>query len=576
MFIIGHVRACRRIHEQNEVFVAKSSKYLTAPDPNETGWPKGVPYIIGNEACERFSYYGMRAILQVHMTTLFAATIVGEATKEQLNSAELHAQEVVHLFAAGAYAFPMIGAIVADRLLGKYWTIMLLSIVYCLGHFVLALAENTLGGMYLGLGLIALGTGGIKPCVSAHVGDQFGKGNWNLVPKVFQLFYFAINFGSFFATLLIPFLNARFGSAVAFGVPGILMLLATIAFWMGRHVFVHVPPSPGGKLGLLDAISSSLLFAGFIGLPLFFTEMLSPLAFWMILILCAVSGFGLFSYRQKLEQDDGFLAITTNAVSSLFDGRAAAARQRAASEAKDSISRSWLFAGAAEKFGPEKAEGPRAVLRILSIFVFVSVFWALFDQHMSSWIRQAQRMDLNLPLLGEVLPSQIQSLNPLMVMILIPFTNFMMYPWLEKMGIAMTPLRRMTIGMLMASVAFAVVALIQGWIDTSDANSVTVVWQVIPYLIMTLAEVMVSITGLEFAYTQAPKAMKSTIMGFWLLSVALGNKFVAVMSTFENLELVNFFWLFTGLMAAAGLLFGLFSLFYRYKDYTQDEAAEAA
>ena len=122
------------------------SKYLSAPDPNETGWPSGVPYIIGNEACERFSYYGMRAILQVHMTMLFAAAIVGEATRD---SAELHAQEVVHLFVAGAYAFPMIGAIVADRLLGKYWTIMSLSVVYCLGHFVLALAENTIGGMYL-------------------------------------------------------------------------------------------------------------------------------------------------------------------------------------------------------------------------------------------------------------------------------------------------------------------------------------------------------------------------------------------------------------------------------------------
>ena len=553
--------------------MAATSKYLTAPDPNETGWPKGVPYIIGNEACERFSYYGMRAILQVHMTALFIAPVaVANATKDQLNSAELHAQEVVHLFAAGAYAFPMIGAIVADRLLGKYWTIMLLSIVYCLGHFVLALAEHTIGGMYLGLALIALGTGGIKPCVSAHVGDQFGKGNWNLVPKVFQLFYFSINFGSFFATLLIPYLNAKFGSAVAFGVPGVLMLLATIAFWMGRHVFVHVPASPGGKLGVFDAVSSSLLFAGFIGLPLFFTEILSPIAFWIILIACAVSGFALFGYRQKLDQDDGFLAITVDAVKSLFDGRAATARNSAAGESKESIKRSWLFAGAAEKFGPDKAEGPRAVLRILSIFVFVSVFWALFDQHMSSWIRQAARMDLNIPLIGEVLPSQIQSLNPLMVMILIPFTNFVMYPFFEKIGIAMTPLRRMTIGMLMASVAFAVVALIQGWIDGSEeANSVTVLWQVLPYFIMTLAEVMVSITGLEFAYTQAPKAMKSTIMGFWLLSVALGNKFVAFMSTFEDLELVNFFWLFTGLMAAAGILFGFFSLFYRYKDYTQDE-----
>ena len=80
----------------------------------------------------------------------------------------------------------------------------------------------------IGLGLIAIGSGGIKPCVSAHVGDQFGKGNWGLVSKVFQAFYWIINFGSFFATLAIPYLNKDYGTSVAFGIPGILMFIATI------------------------------------------------------------------------------------------------------------------------------------------------------------------------------------------------------------------------------------------------------------------------------------------------------------------------------------------------------------
>ena len=160
------------------------SKYLTAPDPQETSWPKGVKYIIGNEGCERFSFYGMKSVLQVHITALFVAAAMAETAAEE------HAQEMVHLFVAGVYAFPMIGAIVADRWLGKYHTILTLSLVYCLGHFVLSIAENTLTGMWIGLGLIAVGSGGIKPCVSAHVGDQFGKSNWHLVDKVFQAFYF--------------------------------------------------------------------------------------------------------------------------------------------------------------------------------------------------------------------------------------------------------------------------------------------------------------------------------------------------------------------------------------------------
>jgi len=546
-------------------------KYSSAPDPQQTGWPKGVRYIIGNEGCERFSYYGMRAILQVHLTTLFAAKIVADATSQAAtDSTAIHAQEAVHLFAAGVYAFPMIGAIIADRLLGKYVTIMSLSIVYCAGHAVLAVAENTLPGMYLGLGLIAVGSGGIKPCVSAHVGDQFGAGNWHLVSKVFQVFYFSINFGSFLATLMIPFLNATYGPAVAFGVPGVLMFLATVAFWMGRNVFVHVPPSPGGKLGLLDSASSTMLFLAFIGLPMFFTQQLSPAAFWVCLAAFAVVGFALFSLRQRIKEDNGFLAIMVYAVISCFNGRNRQMRYAAieAGEPNDSIKRHWFFSGAADHFGPEVAVGPQAVLRIVSVFLLVSVFWSLFDQHMSSWIRQAERMDLQIWGVS-VLPSQIQSLNPLMVMLLIPLSNFVLYPALERIGLGLTRLKKMTIGMLIASLAFVSVAMIQHAIDGAPPNTVSVLWQIIPFFIMTQAEVMVSITGLEFAYTQAPKAMKSTVMGLWLLAVSLGNKLVAVLTRFENLDLADFFWLFAGLMAAAGVLFGIFALFYRYQDYKQ-------
>lgn len=562
-------------HDASGETESQATGYLTAPDPNETGWPKGVPYIIGNEACERFSYYGMRAILQIHMTALFAAQIVGEKTEQALLGTELHAQETVHLFAAGVYAFPMIGAVIADRLLGKYWTILILSIVYCLGHLVLAIGEETLGGMYLGLGLVAVGSGGIKPCVSAHVGDQFGKGNWNKVSKVFQWFYFAINFGSFFATLLIPTLNDKFGPGVAFGLPGILMFLATIAFWMGRKVFVHVPAKPAGKLGLLDASSSAMLFLAFIGLPLFGGEFLSTTQFWGSIAASAVCGFLLFGLRQKSQQDDGFLAVTFHSLAALFNGGNSSAAAEAESEGveSNSIKRSWFFASAAKKFGAVVAEGPVAVFRIISVFLLVSVFWALFDQHMTSWIRQAKQMNLTVDLWFtsfSMLPSQIQSLNPLLVMALLPITNFFIYPAMAKIGFTPTPLRRMTVGMFVASAAFVTVALIQRNIDSSDPESVTVMWQIIPYIIMTLAEVMVSVTGLEFAYTQAPKPMKSTIMGFWLLSVSLGNVLVAYLSRFQDLSLVNFFWVFAGLMALAALLFAVFSLFYKYKEYQQE------
>lgn len=127
--------------------------------------------------------------------------------------------------------------------------------------------------------------------------------------------------------------------------------------------------------------------------------------------------------------------------------------------------------------------------------------------------------------------------------------------------------------MLIAALSFAVVAVLQIWINQNEASGAAKVWfgwQVLPYWLITIAEVMVSITGLEFAYTQAPARMKSTIMGFWLLTVALGNVLVAFLAGFKNLERVNFFWAFAGLSLAAGLLFGLRAYFYTQRDYTQE------
>ena len=537
------------------------------PDHSEKGWPGGVPYIIGNEGCERFSFYGMKSILQVHLTALFVIAGIGDEL-----AAEQRAQEIVHLFIAGVYAFPMIGAIIADRLLGKYHTIMALSLVYCAGHAVLAVGENSITGMYIGLGLIAVGSGGIKPCVSAHVGDQFGKGNWHLVSKVFQAFYFIINFGSFFATLAIPWLKANYGTSVAFGIPGILMFIATIWFWMGRKTFVHIQPRPGGKTGLYDALSGSLLFMGFIGLPMFFTSILSTGVFWATMAGCIVAGLMLFNQRQKIEEDDGFLAIMFHAIAATLRGENKPKAQDEQHAAED-LGTHWFFGATARKFSAETTEGPIAVMRIISVFFLVSVFWALFDQHSSSWIRQAKQMDLHLDIMGgiDMLPSQIAALNPLMVMVLIPFNNWFLYPLINKTGFNLTPLRKMTIGMLMAAAGFAIVALIQEAIEAvpDGGQKISVAWQILPYFVMTQAEVMVSITGLEFAYTQAPARMKSTIMGFWLLCVALGSKLVAIMSGVEGMSLSEFFWFFAGLMVVAAIGFGIRASFYRYRDYSQ-------
>ncbi len=300
--------------------------------------PPGIPWIIGNEAAERFSFYGMRTILVVFMAK-YLFLLDGRGG---IPMSEAAAVEHYHTFVGWVYFTPLLGALLSDIFLGKYRTIILLSVVYCLGHAALACMGNwgnSPGWLLAGLLLVCLGSGGIKPCVSAHVGDQFGSSNRHLLSRIYNWFYFSINLGSFVSTLLTPWLLEWYGPHWAFGVPGVLMAVATVLFWMGRHKFVHVPP--GGMK--------------------FFRELFS-------------------------------------------------------------------------------SEGLIALAKLIPLFLFIAVFWSLYDQTGSSWVFQAGQMDLHF--LGvRWLESQIQAVNPILILIFIPLFALVIYPLVQRV-FTLTPLRK--------------------------------------------------------------------------------------------------------------------------------------
>lgn len=394
-------------------------QYRTKPEET-AGMPPGIPHIIGNEVAERFSFYGMKAILAVFLSQYLF--LMDGASGKPMD--EARATGLVHLFNAAFYVTPIIGAILADVFFGKYKVIIGLSLVYCAGHAALAMMGHfghSEKWMIGGLVMIALGAGGIKPCVSAHVGDQFGALNSRLLPRIFNWFYFSINLGAFASMLLTPWLLEWYGPHWAFGVPGVLMAIATFVFWLGRKRFAHVPP---GGMGFL-------------------TE--------------------------------------------AFD-----------------------------------REGVFAMLKLLPVYLFVAMFWALFDQTGSTWIFQSQDMDRNF--LGfQWLPSQIQSLNSVFVLTFIPIFSLIIYPWVEKFW-PLSPLRKMGTGFVLMAAAFVMVSFIQVEID--GGGKPNIVWQIAAFALLTAAEILVSIVALEFAYTQAPRKMKSFIMCFYLGAVAVGNIFV--------------------------------------------------
>ena len=413
--------------------------------------PRGIPFIIGNEAAERFSFYGMRAILVIFMTRYL---LNQEGAPDFMSEEE--ALGYFHIFVSAVYVTPVIGAIISDALWGKYRTIIVLSTIYCVGHFILSM-DNTRVGLFAGLGIIAIGSGGIKPCVSAHVGDQFSKSTAHLLPRVFSWFYFSVNLGAFASSLATPWLLEIYGAEVAFGVPGVLMVLATLIFWRGRSRFVNI--RPGGMQFIRE----------------------------------------------------------------VFSGK-----------------------------------GFRTLGKLSLLYFFIAGFWTLFDQSSSAWVLQAQKMD-RVVFGVELLPAQIQAANPILVMALIPLFSYGVYPLLNRF-FKITALRKIGIGFVLTAFSFVIIAVAQMKLDAG--MRVHIFWQIIAYVVLTAGEVMVSITALEFSYTQAPKRMKSFIMSFFMLSVAMGNLFTSAVNFAINdsegkslLSGADYYWFFAAFMFVLSLLF---------------------
>jgi proton-dependent oligopeptide transporter, POT family len=459
--------------------------------------PTQIPFIIGNEACERFSFYGMRNILVKFLTSTM---LLGYVPDKELR--ELEAKDIFHTFVMGVYFFPLLGGWLSDRFFGKFNTILWFSLIYCAGQGCLAFFVDDRHGFYTGLFLIALGSGGIKPLVASFVGDQFDQSNKHRAKVVFDAFYWSINFGSFFASLLMPYFLRSYGPTVAFGIPGALMFVATIIFVLGAPRYVRVPPAPPDPNSFFR-VSLTALFSGgaggkgaiiaMCGLALAASSFLLLFWFDLIKVLCIV------------------LVITL----AFFSAGVSSQLERARGKHSD-----------------EAVDGVRAVLRILIVFALITPFWSLFDQKASTWVLQGNHMAQ--PTWFE--SSQMQLVNPALVMLLIPLNNLVVFPWLRKRGWPLTALGKMTVGMALAGVSFAITGVIQLAMDRAslqiDVTGATAqistekVWiylQIIPYVFLTLGEVLVSATGLEFAYSQAPKSMKGVIMSFFNLTVTVGG-----------------------------------------------------
>uniref|UniRef100_A0A672IF80 Solute carrier family 15 member 1-like n=1 Tax=Salarias fasciatus TaxID=181472 RepID=A0A672IF80_SALFA len=623
------------------------------------GYPLSIFFIIVNEFCERFSYYGMRAVLVLYF-------------KYFLRWDDDLATSIYHTFVALCYLTPILGAIVADSWLGKFKTIIYLSIVYAVGQVAMAVSaihditdadrDGTPDNMTFhvamsmtGLFLIALGTGGIKPCVSAFGGDQFSDHQERQRSTFFSVFYLCINGGSLLSTIITPLLRAQDCGiytqqkcyALAFGVPAALMVVSLVVFIVGSGMYYKAKPQ--GNI-MLD--------------------------------VCKCIGFSIKNrYRHRGKQ---------------FPKRA-----------------HWLD-WAEEKYDKLLIAQIKMVLKVLFLYIPLPMFWTLFDQKGSRWTLQATNMDGNFGLLI-IQPDQMQTVNPILILTLVPIMDSVIYPLIRKCGLNFTPLKRMTVGMLLAASAFVSAALVQVEIDktlpvfpsssqsqlkllnmgnnpvtlslpnndllnlafctiyitrltvmffyiicnyfrfinglstevrvssslvdfgiikpsgysnyslvengkitfnlssggrscdysrefgygssftffipnnlvigpTTCQESITVIEDIKPnsvhmalqipqYFLITAGEVMFSVTGLEFSYSQAPSNMKAVLQAGWLLTVAVGNFIVLIVAELAKLPMQ---WaeyvLFASLLVAVCIIFSIMAYFYTYIDPREIEA----
>ncbi|KAK5920502.1 hypothetical protein CgunFtcFv8_024306 [Champsocephalus gunnari] len=344
-----------------------------------TKYPVSICFIVVNEFCERFSYYGMKAVLTLYFLTYLH-------WDKDLSTA------VYHAFSSLCYFTPILGALIADSWLGKYKTIIYLSIVYVIGHVVKSVgAIPTVGSSdvhialsMVGLILIAFGTGGIKPCVAAFGGDQFDEEHGRERQKFFSIFYMSINAGSLLSTVITPILRSDvqcFGGdcyALAFGVPAALMIVSLVVFTVGSGMYKMSPPQGN-----------------------------------ILLEVCNCIGFAIKNRWKRSKYD--------------------------------SQKKHWLD-WAEEKYSKRLIQEIKMVLRVLVLYIPLPMFWALFDQQGSRWTLQSTRMNMAFGHYFTIEPDQMQMLNALLILLFVPIFDFIIYPLIGLCKFNVTPLRKMAVG----------------------------------------------------------------------------------------------------------------------------------
>ncbi|XP_078161494.1 protein NRT1/ PTR FAMILY 8.3-like isoform X1 [Carex rostrata] len=521
-----------------------------------TGNWRACPFILGNECCERLAYYGISTNLVTYLT-------------RKLHQGNASAASSVTTWAGTCYLTPLIGAIFADAYWGRYWTIAVFSIIYFVGMGTLTLSASVpilkpppcdgdicpeasltqYGVFFLGLYLIALGTGGIKPCVSSFGADQFDdtdpaervqKGSF------FNWFYFSINIGALISSTLLVWIQDNRGWGLGFSIPTVFMGLAIISFFAGTPLYRFQKPG-GSPVMRVCQVAVASVRKWSVEVPSDSSQL------YEMKKGSAIEG------SRKLEHSDELRFLDK-----------AATITEAEKKGTNSYN-PWRLVTVTQ------VEELKILVRMFPIWATTIVFSAVHAQMSTMFVEQGTVLDTTVGSF-KIPPASLSTFDVVTVIVWVPLYDSILVPFVRRFTgkeRGFSELQRMGIGLFISILAMAAAACLEirrlaiakqdGLIDKPVAVPLSILWQIPQYFLIGAAEVFTFIGKLEFFYDQSPDAMRSLCSALSLLTNALGNylsSFILTLVTYyttkggnpgwipDNLNqghLDYFFWLLSGL-----------------------------
>lgn len=520
--------------------------------------PPQVGNVIASELAERFCFYGSRSVLTLYLT-------------DRLGYSEASAVGTISAWVAACYLSPLLGGYLSDSHLGRYTTIVAGSAVYVVGSTVLAASAYegvpdalARGGLYLGLGAIALATGGIKTSVAPFGADQITDEADKT--SYFFVFYQAINVGSLLAYVIVPLARSAGGFGAAFTVPAGFLVFSVLIFLAARGRYVHVPTT-GSVLSVAYRVGMAATFprwtpsgsggGGGGGVTATVAAGRASTA------ECSPLG------RGQADAESTPLMSPAGGPTPGLPPTPPTCKLAVVSPLAGRWTGTWLDR-ARGRVADSDVSDMHAVSKLLPIYLTLPFFWMVYESYSAVWTLQARRMDLCLGSLLCLQPETVQTLNPLLVVTLIPFFDRVLMPALAASrytALHPTPLRRMTAGMFLAGASWVAAGLVEAAVVARGPGAkLSFLWQLPQYVIITCAEICVSTTGLEFSYREAPERMKGVVLALWYVTSSAGNAMNAVLynSLGRVLDQQGLMWVSVGLMFGAAVVFAF--LAGRYKE----------